>query len=97
MSKFLLPALALFVFTTVTSGADTPDGSKTKPYPLKTCIVSDEKLDEDTVTKVYDDQEIKFCCKKCIKEFEADKAKFMKKIDGDQPHDAKTDERHHDK
>ena len=32
------------------------------------------------ITKVYDGQEIKFCCKACIKKFEADKAKYLAKL-----------------
>ena len=98
MSKFLLTALALLAFAGLTSAADAPaaDGAKAKPYPLKTCIVSDEKLEEDTVIKVYDGQEIKFCCKKCIKDFEKDQAKYLKKLDADHKDD-KAAEHHHDK
>lgn len=99
MSKILLTAAAMLAFAGFASAADAPaaDGAKAKAYPLKTCIVSDEKLEvDDTVTKVYDGQEIKFCCKKCIKEFEADKPKFMKKLDGDHKDD-KAGEHHHEK
>ncbi len=53
-----------------------------KPYPLKTCLVSGNTLGSmgDPVTKVYDGQEIKFCCKPCVKKFEANQAKYLAKL-----------------
>jgi len=85
MSKFLLSATALVCLTGLVAAADTPaDSAKAKPYPLTTCIVSDEKLEADeTVTKVYNGQEVKFCCKKCIQDFEKDQGKYLKKLNGD--------------
>jgi hypothetical protein len=49
------------------------DGGAVRPYPLDTCIVTDNALGSmgDPITKVYDGQEIKFCCKPCVAEFEA--------------------------
>lgn len=54
-----------------------------KPYPLDTCIVSDEKLEETEKPHVlvHNGQEIKLCCKKCAKRFEKDPAKYMKKLE----------------
>lgn len=62
--------------------ADKKDAKKAKPYPLKTCIVSDEKLGEmgDPFVFTYEGQEVKLCCKSCQKDFKKDPAKFMKKI-----------------
>ena len=54
-----------------------------KPYPLKTCIVSDEKLEGDMgepYVFVYQGQEIKLCCKNCLPDFEKDPAKYIKKL-----------------
>lgn len=53
-----------------------------KPYPLDTCIVSGNKLGSmgKPVTKVHEGQEIKFCCKPCIKKFDANPAKYMAKL-----------------
>ncbi len=52
-------------------------------YPLEKCIVTGEKLGEmgDPVVKNYDGREVKFCCKMCVKGFEKDQAKWMKKLD----------------
>ena len=55
---------------------------KAKPYPLKTCLVSGNDLDSmgGPITKVYGSQEIKFCCKPCIKKFEANQPKYLAKL-----------------
>ena len=51
-------------------------------YPLKTCLVSGNELGSmgKPITKVYQDQEIKLCCKPCIKKFEANPAKYLGKL-----------------
>jgi hypothetical protein len=57
---------------------------KAKPYPLKTCVVSDEKLGGDMgepYVFTHQGQEIKLCCKSCLKDFKKDTAKYMKKIE----------------
>lgn len=54
-----------------------------KEYPLKTCVVSDEKL--GSMGKPYvikhEGREVQFCCKSCEKDFKKDPAKYLKKID----------------
>ena len=52
-----------------------------KPYPIKTCIVSGDDIDADATVKIYKGQEIKLCCKKCIKKFDADAEKYLKLLD----------------
>lgn len=58
---------------------------KPKPYPLDACVVSDEKIGADPNMKPYAfthaGREIKLCCKGCLKEFNKDKAKYVKKIE----------------
>lgn len=51
-------------------------------YPLKTCLVSGNELGSmgKPITKVYQDQEIKLCCKPCIKKFDANPAKYLGKL-----------------
>ena len=57
---------------------------KAKPYPLDTCIVTDEKLGEHGKPYVFTHkgQEIKMCCKDCLKDFKKEPAKYLKKIEG---------------
>jgi hypothetical protein len=70
----LVAALA----TTFSFAADTAP----KPYPLKTCIVSGEKLGSmgKPPVLVQDGQEVQFCCKNCIKDFKKDPQKYLKEI-----------------
>lgn len=53
-----------------------------KPYPKDTCIVTDNELGSmgDYVSMVYKNQEIKFCCKPCIKKFNKNPGKYMKTL-----------------
>jgi hypothetical protein len=65
-------------------GADSKETKdKIKPYPLEKCIVSGEKLGSMGSPYVITNgtQEVKFCCKGCLKDFNKDKAGFMKKIE----------------
>ena len=57
---------------------------KAKPYTLKTCPVSGEKLGGDMgdpYVFTYSGREIKLCCKDCKKDFDKDPKKFVKKIE----------------
>ncbi|MBI2925162.1 MAG: TRASH domain-containing protein [Verrucomicrobia bacterium] len=57
---------------------------KPKPYPLKTCIVTDEKLGGDMgdpYVFTHEEREVKLCCKSCLKDFKKAPAKFIKKIE----------------
>jgi hypothetical protein len=56
---------------------------KTKPYPKDVCIVSDNKLGSmgRIVTKTYENQEVKFCCKPCVKKFDKDPKKYLSKLE----------------
>ena len=77
----LLLALAL-VLPALAGAADAD--KKAKPYPLDKCLVSGEKLGADPGMKPYvfveNGQEIKLCCKSCLKDFNKDKAGYLKKI-----------------
>ncbi len=53
-------------------------------YPLNTCVVSGEKLGGDMgkpVDYLYKGRLVRFCCKGCIKDFNAEPEKYLKKID----------------
>ena len=69
---------ALFLFSIV---VNAPAGD-VKPYPLKTCIVSDEELDvsRKPISVVHQGQEVRVCCRECKAEFKSDPEKFLKKI-----------------
>jgi hypothetical protein len=56
---------------------------KVKPYKAETCLVSDEKLGDmgEPYVLIRKGQEIKLCCKGCLKEFNKDQAAYLKKIE----------------
>jgi hypothetical protein len=63
--------------------AKSGDAKSAKPYPLKTCIVSGEKLDGDMgkpYVFVEKGREIKLCCKDCLKDFQKNLAKYLKRL-----------------
>ena len=66
----------------VGSAADKTS-EKPKPYPLKVCVVTDEKLGEmgEAYVFVYEGREIKLCCKSCQKDFKKEPAKYIKKLE----------------
>ena len=69
----------------LTGCASTESGSaaaRKKPYPLQTCIVTDNALGSmgAPITMVHKGQTVKFCCKPCVKEFKADPEKFLSKL-----------------
>lgn len=80
-ATILLLALSL-VLPAFVSAADAD--KKPKPYPLDKCLVTDEKIGADPGMKphtfVENGQEIKLCCKSCLKDFNKDKAGYLKKI-----------------
>ena len=59
VAAFLAPLAGL--------AADTKSEKKLKPYPLKTCMISGEKLGGmgDAYVYEYQGREIKFCCQAC--------------------------------
>jgi hypothetical protein len=58
------------------------DAAEPKPYPLTTCIVSGDKIDPNVPATVHNNQQVRFCCKGCIKKFEACPDKFMVRLQG---------------
>jgi YHS domain-containing protein len=72
----------------MTRAADGGDTAKPapKPYPLTTCLISGEKLGEmgDPYVINHKGQEIKFCCKGCVKDFNKDPDAYLKKLKKDQ-------------
>ncbi len=87
----LTVALATALITTAAfahEGVDHKGGASAVPktYPLKTCVVSDEKLGEHgkAVKVSHDGTDVYLCCKDCVKDFNKDPDKFttmVKKAD----------------
>ena len=63
--------------------ADDKETEKVKPYPLKKCPISDEDLGAMGKTDVFthEGREIKMCCKSCLKDFNKEPAKYIKKLE----------------
>ena len=78
--KTTISIIALSLFAGLSGVTAAPE--KTKPYTKDICIVSDNKLGSmgRVITKVYDGQEVKFCCKPCIGKFEKNPQKYLKKL-----------------
>lgn len=94
----MLAVLSLGLFSVV---ARAEDAGKTdaeiiaaqKPtYPLKTCVVSGEKLGAmgQSIDLVVQGRLVELCCKGCVKTVKADPAKYLKLIDDASNKDNKT-------
>ena len=80
----LVAALAGFLSAPFATNAAEKNKAKAKPYPLKTCVVSDEKLGGEMgepYVFTHEGQELKLCCKPCLKTFKKDPAKYLKKVE----------------
>ena len=84
--RWALVSVGLFAWAPLVYGgeeAGKPAAQAAGDYPLDTCIVTGEKLgaDEPPVAYQHEGRAITFCCKDCIKKFNADPAKYLKKLD----------------
>jgi YHS domain-containing protein len=82
--KHLIAAILVALFLVpLSSLAADKKAEKLKPYTLKTCVVSGDKLGEmgDPFVYAYKGREIKFCCKGCLKDFNKEPDKYIKKIE----------------
>lgn len=79
-----LQTIAAAIIGCITLGACTTTSSVAgaKPYPLKTCIVTDNALDSmgDQQSIVHNGQTIKFCCAPCVEKFQKNPAKYLAKL-----------------
>ena len=62
--------------------SNVAEAPKPKPYPLTTCLVSGEDLDEmdERVSTVYEGQTFEFCCKPCLVKFNKDPEKYVSQL-----------------
>ena len=75
--------LILLIASCFAADETAPDATPAvTPYPLSTCIVSDEPLGSMGEPHVFthEGQEIKLCCKKCLKQFNKDPAGHLAKL-----------------
>lgn len=82
-SHALLAALALLL---PACNAEKKDEASLPPgadYPLQVCVVSGEKLGSMGKPHVikHEGTEVQFCCKSCVKDFNAEPKKFLAKIE----------------
>lgn len=81
--RLALLALGL-IATHANSAALARDGAKApvQPYPLDTCLVTDNDLGSmgDERVFVYEGQEIKICCKPCERKFRKNPERYLKKL-----------------
>jgi len=79
---FLLSVLSLVGVAEMMGSPAKPSSSRTKPYPLTTCIVTENDLNSmgGAITRVYDGQEVKFCCRPCIRKFEANPPRYLARL-----------------
>ena len=85
MRFLLLPALFLSASFLVSGlPAAEAEVAKTapKPYTLPGCALTGEKLGDmgEPVVKDYHGQQIKLCCKGCVRKFEKDLDKNLAKV-----------------
>ncbi len=80
-ATFLAAPFAAFAADASKDKADNKKTDKSK-YPLKTCVVSDEKLDSmgEHYVFTYEGKEVQLCCKSCKKDFDKNPKKFVKKL-----------------
>ena len=81
-----LTALALigsYLAAPLAGFAAEKKNDKAKAYPLDKCVVSDEKLDSMGKPYVFkhEGREVQLCCKSCLKDFQKDPTKYIKKIE----------------
>ena len=76
---------AIIASTVLLASCAAPGGSGAagaKRYTNDTCVVTDNKLGSmgDPITKIYGNQEVKFCCKPCVAKYEKNPEKYAKNI-----------------
>ena len=84
LTAVLLTGLGAAVLSARADDKHEQADKKAKPYPLAKCVVSDEKFEDSGMTPhefVYQGQTIKLCCKSCLKDFNKEPAKYLKKIE----------------
>ena len=87
-----IASLALALFATSLALASTEPAAVVpkSDYPLSICVVSGDKLGQMGPPAIlqYQGTEVRFCCKDCIKDFQKDPEKYMKRLHDANPSSA---------
>lgn len=64
--------------------------SSSSKYPLTYCLVSGNDLGSmgDPFVYNHEGQQIKFCCKPCLRKFKKDTPKYLERLTGPRPSEA---------
>jgi YHS domain-containing protein len=78
----LLAGATLPVWAGATNSPAGTANSAGKPYPIDYCLICGDKVvgTNPVVVINYQGQELRFCCKHCVKTFKQDPAKYLKKL-----------------
>ena len=78
----LAATLATSLLASCASGGGATSLGGAKPYPLKTCIVTDNDLNSmgDEQTIIHEGRVVKFCCEPCVAKFKKNPAKYLAKL-----------------
>jgi YHS domain-containing protein len=75
--------ILILFFVILTGMVHAAENAPSAPaYPLSICVVSGDKLGQmgrPTVVN-YKGTEVRFCCKDCVKDFEKDPEKYLKRL-----------------
>ena len=84
-TRTALLVACLFTAACAALAADPKKPEEKKPKPVNaTCPVTDEKVDPEVATTTYKGKTVGFCCADCIKDFNKDPAKYMKKVEAEE-------------
>ena len=83
MLRKAIVSIAVISFVFMLNACASPGSTAgVKPYLSPACIVGGNKLGSmgTPVRLVHEGQEIKFCCKPCVKKFNANPGKYLSKL-----------------
>lgn len=77
--KNILIIFFVVLLGSIHAAENTPSSST---YPLNICVVSGDKLGQMGAPTVinYKGSEVRLCCKNCLKDFEKDPDKYLKRL-----------------
>lgn len=89
MNSFKTSSILLIIVAACVLAACSPQQETSEtasiPYPLDECIVTGEALGSmgDAYVFVHEGQEIKLCCKSCLKDFNKEPEQYLAKLKQD--------------